>query len=160
MKILFLDIDGVLLPGRAYMLPYQTKPIVKEFDPCAVSMINTVLSDDAVDAKIAIHSSWLRHWTEADGESVRHHMIEQGIEGRHFHDDPECLGSMHWRYDRIDEWLYRHKEIEDFVVLDDEPCSPDWPRKDHLILTDFDEGITMNNYRELFRRLRKDTDVG
>lgn len=54
-RILFLDIDGVLLPGRAYMLPNQTNnPYVTVFDPCAVSMLNDALRKQK--RKIVVHS--------------------------------------------------------------------------------------------------------
>lgn len=78
-KVLFLDIDGVVLPGRAYNLPNQTRPIVKVFDPCAVSLLNTACKKQG--RKIVLHSSWIRTklWTvgvTGPGD-VHDHCIEQ-----------------------------------------------------------------------------------
>jgi hypothetical protein len=150
-KVLFLDIDGVLLPGRAYKLPNQTRPVVTIFDPCAVSMVNEACRKQK--RKIVIHSSWIRtgFWSIGkDGPGdVHDHMIDQGINPLHFHEDAYCNRDMSWRYDRIDEWLARHPEVIDFVVLDDENCPDDWKFKTHLIHTDFDEGITMKIFQRI-----------
>jgi hypothetical protein len=148
-KVLFLDIDGVVLPGRAYMLPNQTKPIVKTFDPCAVSMINEACRKQK--RKIVIHSSWIRHFWGDDLEGDVHgHCIAQGINADLFHEDLYCNREMHWRYDRVRDWLARHKEVTDFVIVDDEPALKDDAHlAPNLVLTDFDEGITMKQFRRL-----------
>lgn len=150
-KVLFLDIDGVLLPGRAYTLPNQTKPIVKTFDPCAVAMLNEACR--VSDRKIVIHSSWIRQFWGGDlGGDVHGHCIAQGVDGNLFHEDLYCNREMHWRYDRVREWLARHKEVTDFVIVDDEPVFSDGDQHllPNLVLTDFNEGITV----DIFKRLR------
>lgn len=152
MKILFLDIDGVVLPGRAYMLPNQTKPIVKVFDPCAVAMLNQACKKQG--RKIVVHSSWIRYWDDEE-LNVKDHIINQGIDPDHFHEDWSCDKNLHWRYDRVSEWLARHPEVDDYVIVDDEPenngrgLEVKERYKDHLLLTDFDEGITMKQFRRL-----------
>lgn len=151
-RVLFLDIDGVLLPGRAYMLPNQTEPIVKIFDPCAVSMVNSACEKQ--DRKIVLHSSWIRTGLWKIGEDgphdVHNHVADQGINEKHFHTDLYCNRDIRWRYNRIDEWLSRHPEVDDFLILDDEPEERENRRYDnHLILTNFDEGITMEIYHRI-----------
>lgn len=147
-KILFLDIDGVLLPGRAYMLPNQTNnPYVTVFDPCAVSMLNDALRKQK--RKIVVHSSWVKHWTK---DEIFKHLVEQGVNGDYFHEDWYTDPYFHWRYDRVRDWMSRHKEVTDWVVVDDEvPSSAEDMRflRGHVIFTDFDEGITLKNYRQL-----------
>lgn len=153
-KVLFLDIDGVLLPGRAYKLPNQTFPIVKVFDPCAVAMLNDACRKQR--RKIVIHSSWIRphNWQIGlDGHGdVHDHLVSQGVDPDLFHEDLYCNRDIHWRYDRISEWLGRHPEVTDFFILDDEPENPrEGPEKfkDHLVLTNFEEGITMKVYHRI-----------
>lgn len=153
MRVLFLDIDGVLLPGRAYNLPNQTSPIVKVFDPCAVVMLNNAC--ERQDRRIVIHSSWIhtRVWKIGeDGKGdVHDYLISQGVNADLFHDDKYCNRELYQRYDRIAEWLARNPEVTDYVILDDEPePKNENPRfEDHLVLTDFDEGITMEVYRKI-----------
>lgn len=147
-KILFLDIDGVVLPDRADLLPNQTKPFLKVFDPCAVSLLNDICHRKRY--KIVIHSSWLKH--HPPGETLAH-CIAQGIKKGHFHDtEPECTGQLGWRYDRIDEWLSRHKEVTKYVILDDIPPNEGYQRADKWVCIDPEEGITMQVYREILAR--------
>lgn len=145
-RILFLDIDGVVLPNRAMFLPNQTKPILETFDPCSVSLLNRACHERKY--KIVIHSSWLRFFGEQ--ETLRH-CIEQGIVKGHFHEtDPFCSSKFHWRYDRIDDWLSRHSEVTyKYWVLDDVAPEPGWPRDIHWINCDEDEGITLKIFKQL-----------
>lgn len=148
LKVLFLDIDGVLLPGRAYMLPNQTNnPYVTVFDPCAVSMLNSALAKQG--RKIVVHSSWVKHWTK---QEILAHLLGQGLREEDFHDDWYTDPRFHWRYDRVRDWMSRHKEVTDWIVVDDEvPSSAEDLKflQGHVIFTDFDEGITLKNYRQL-----------
>ena len=148
MRVLFLDIDGVILPDRARHLAGQTKPIMKMFDPCAVGLLNQACHQRKF--KIVIHSSWVRYWQPSDGaSSVRDWCVGQGIKKGHFHEEAQCDPNIHWRYDRIDDWLSRHKEVSRYLILDDDKPDDGWPRKKHLLLTNENEGITMEVYRQL-----------
>jgi len=142
-KIIFLDIDGVVLPERANFLPSQTKPVMKVFDPCAVSLLNNACHKRRF--KLVIHSSWLRYY---QNETLPH-CISQGIKKGHFHDDACCDGNLHWRYDRVDEWLSRHPEVTKYFILDDTPPDDGYPRRDHWIPINPDEGITLEVWRML-----------
>jgi len=148
-RILFLDIDGPMIPQRAYDMPNQTRPIVTIFDPCAVGMINRACNKQK--RKIVLHSSWIRTKfieTYVNGD-VKEHCIAQGIEAELFHDDAYCNRDVSWRYDRVDLWLQDHPGTTDFVVLDDEKCDPLWHYKKQLLLIDFDNGMTMKDYCKL-----------
>ena len=147
-KVLFLDIDGVMIPGRAYVMKNQTfDQFVTVFDPIAVDMVNAACEKQG--RKIVLHSSWIRAKFDVVG-----HCVRQGINRKHFHDDPYCDRDMAYRYDRIHDYLVRHPEITDYCILDDE----DLPMgvlpehevfKKHLLLTNFDEGISMDIYKRL-----------
>lgn len=150
-RILFLDIDGPLIPGRAYDMPGQTRPIVTNFDPCAVGMINNACRKQK--RKIVLHTSWIRtgFWQiGVDGPGdVHDHCIAQGIDADLFHEDAYCDRDVSWRYHRISNWLGTHPEVTDYVILDDVPPDEDWPYKKHFLWIDFDNGISMKNYRQL-----------
>lgn len=153
-QILFLDIDGVVLPDRAHFLP---DPMISEFyvkfDPCSVAILNNICASEGF--KIVVHSSWIRSGM-VEGVlscSVKEHCIGQGIKDDLFHEDWSCDGSISWRYHRIQEWLNRHP-TDDYVILDDTPPSD----TDTWALTNFfccDEevGITMEMARSI--RCRK-----
>jgi hypothetical protein len=149
--ILFCDIDGVLIPGRAYYMPGQTWPLVTKFDPCVVGMVNRLCKD--LGAKVVIHSNW--RGTEPrrishDMESLDKYFIAQGILPEYMHDDPLCprkMTSTRW-YD-IELWLGNHPEETEFFVLEDTSPPPDWKYLHRVIQTDFDEGLTISQYLEI-----------
>ncbi len=148
-KILFLDIDGPMIPGRAYSMPGQTKPLVKTFDPVAVGLLNALCQDKGW--RIVLHTSWIRVW---GGQETYDHCVQQGLKPQYFHKDAWCDEEIHWRYTRVAKWLVEHPEIDRYKILDDEPYSEDidiyekalrYPHpadmKDHLVLVDFYDGI-------------------
>lgn len=150
-RVLFLDIDGPMIPYRAYLMPGQTKPIVTKFDPCAVGLVNNACQKQG--RQIVLHTSWIRtgFWKpDVSGEGdVLDHCVREGIHPSFFHEDAYCNRDISWRYDRIDEWLSRHKEVDDYVILDDEPCDTDWKRKKHLLLISSDDGISLKDSSRL-----------
>lgn len=145
-RILFLDIDGPLIPGRAALLPNQTAPYWHIFDPVAVSLINDACRHQG--RKIVVHSSWVKH-TDLYEFDLLEHLIGQGLDASLFHEDPICK-PIAWRYDRIKEWLSRH-EIDDYVILDDEAPQILDPKgfHDHLLQVDYEDGVTWKIYRKL-----------
>lgn len=150
-KIIFLDIDGPMIPGRAYMLPKQTK-IVTVFDPVAVSMLNTLCKERGW--KIVVHSSWVRIM---GGQETVDHCVTQGLLAEHFHEDAYCDENENWRYTRVAKWLKNHPEVEKYVILDDEPYKADvfsnYPHpeelKNHLILVDFEDGLLTKEFKKI-----------
>jgi hypothetical protein len=163
MKIIFLDIDGPLIPGRAYTLPNQTKPLVMTFDPVAVGLLNNFAEKRGW--KFVIHSSWLRFHGEK--ETVKH-CVDQGLKQELFHEDTHCLGDISWRYSRVAEWLFRHPEVTHYMILDDEPYRADQYSIDvvhspdlrhHLILVDFEDGIITYTLNQMNGRDFRRKDV-
>lgn len=149
-RILFLDIDGPLIPGRAYQIAGQTSPFVKIFDPVAVSIINT--SCEKQNRKIVLHSSWIRtklNFPDDLGMDVKEWCIGQGIKEEFFHEDAYCDRDTSWRYDRVDKWLQDHPNTNDFVIVDDEPPANGYHYSRHVLLVDFEDGLLMKHWRKL-----------
>lgn len=150
-RVLFLDIDGPMIPLRSYDMPGQTRPVVTKFDSSAVGMVNRACFKTG--RQIVLHTSWIRtnFWKPGiDGPGdVHDHCIEQGIKAELFHEDAYCNRDISWRYDRVDEWLSRHPEVDDYVILDDVACDPLWNKKRHLLLIDESDGILMKDYHKL-----------
>lgn len=145
-KVIFLDIDGVLLPGRAYYAAYQTKPLVTIFDPCVVGMLNHIA--EKKDYKFVLHSNWRRtepRRIERGLGTLKEYFVEQGILPEYLHEDFMCpmkLSSTRW--DDILFWLDAHPDVVDYWIIEDEKC-PDLGRwaDGRVIQTDFDEGLTV-----------------
>ncbi len=158
--ILFCDIDGVLLPGRAYFLPGQTQPIPLLFDPAVVGMVNRLCRE--LDAKVVVHSNWRNTEPRRQGLgmlSLQDHFVAQGILPEYMHADPLCgkaaAGSSRWQ--DIMLWLDQHPEYgdvaeENFWILEDTQPPEGWRYADRVIQTDFDEGLTVAQFMDI--RLR------
>ena len=158
MKIIFLDIDGVLTLQKSGW---------KFFDSDCVIALKKVL--DNTDANMVLSSCW-RHgfidWDEnGKGCGLVHHTqairkIQELL--KPFDIDPSRLidktpdlitPSDNERGEEIDKWLQAHTDVECFVILDDD--SDMAPHMDKLVQTDIDVGMTLENADEAIAILQK-----
>lgn len=110
MKILFLDIDGVLISSRS-MLALATYPA---FDPVACRLIEAFCQRSK--ARIVICSAWREERNKSDMEVIFDSM---SIAKTHLHEDwatPVIFGP---RAREIQDWLSRHPETSHYAILDD-----------------------------------------
>jgi hypothetical protein len=139
--VLFLDIDGVLLSGRAWLLPANcglrekvtdpfeygaTKLIGHEvsFDPCAVELVTQICA--ATGACIVVASYW-RYTVGL--EQTRSKLLEQGLSAKLLHDDWACPMIRHGSPDKrweIMHWLGEHgvTQYGTWLVIDDDDVVP------------------------------------
>lgn len=140
MKYVFVDIDGPMIPMRAYFLPQQT-PVVSIFDPCAVSMLLRLVH--ASQAKLVVSSSWGTQGYDACMEVF----AKNGIHPNLFHEDwvtPRKMSSS--RVQEIRMWLDRHPETTHYVALDDEGLDADF--LPCAVQCDAYEGFSWRNFLE------------
>lgn len=115
MKIIFLDIDGPMIPLRCFFMLKNYKKLATAFDPIAVEFFNTVLKKNP-DVHFVISSTW----GLKGKETIKKLFKKNGLLCR-LHKDwvtPRKLSSL--RSSEIRWWLEDHPEIETFVVVDDE----------------------------------------
>lgn len=178
MTAIFLDIDGVMLPGRAYALPENLRRqqllgtpgytgdlldrLPVDFDPVAVSLVNRLAVISG--ARIVLHSDWRRHY---DRDELRGHLLRQGLEARLFHDAWWLEAPFAQRkQEAILDWLAGRgidpgSEECRFVVIDDDPVFS--PAKDlacaetrrrlgyaekRHVRVDGEIGLTLADYRK------------
>lgn len=130
MKIIFLDIDGVL-NGNLFV-PKDDKFGVL-IDNTRLDLIKQII--DATDAKIVLSSSWKEHWGKADtecddtGRVINRIFAEKGLsifdKTTKYHND---------RKQEIVGWLQVHPDVSDFVVIDD-GFFEEGILKNHFVLT-------------------------
>lgn len=119
MKIIFLDIDGVL-NSRAYDRKRNWNEQT-DIDETRLPLIKQIV--DATNAKIVLSSTWREHWDrqpsrcKEDGRYINKTFSKYGLT---VFDKTPNLGIHALRSDEIRKWLNDCKEyIESFVILDD-----------------------------------------
>jgi hypothetical protein len=144
MKVLFLDIDGVL--NSSHFLE-DLKSGQDAICPDMVAQINKVT--DATSCKIVISSTWRLYW---DLEDLIQILRKYGLTGDVIDKTPD------WRSGRDDEilaWLTKHPGVSRFAVVDD--SAKDLVKvKDNFVHTSFVHGIQSHHADALIALLNHD----
>lgn len=128
MKVLFLDIDGVLNKHEDYLVRCEGQNSILIMNVTLVRRLEKILEE--TDAKVVLSSSWRniqggREFVEHMGISV----MDETDNG------PGCRG------DQIQRWLDAHPEVETYAIVDDDSDMLDHQRK-HFVQTEFTYGLT------------------
>jgi hypothetical protein len=160
--IIFFDVDGPMVPGRALFLPKnRTFGFGWQFDPCAVNMLNFLAwAVPNLKAVIASHrigcSSPLPNHR---GTETRNFWIDIFREnGLQLPIHRDWVTVRQWvartKFLEIDDWLEAHPDVTKFVVIDDEAngkdCVNDSQRSHfHLCAESYNEGITHADFMRM-----------
>ena len=128
MKVLFLDIDGVVNCAKTV----QRYGGVIGIDPYMALLVGRIV--EATGAKIVLSSSW-RHWPQGR-EEIRKRVMP-------FIDTTSIKGVYLPTYRGLEilEWLNRHPEVERYAILDDD--SDFHPsQQSHFFKTEWNTGLT------------------
>lgn len=159
-RIIFLDVDGPLIPTPLYYLDPNVSMRRSIFSTTAVGLVVKLARD--AGAKIVFNSTHNDHdyrdALTANVRTLRADAIRHKIPAELIHEDwrtgfpnriqrkfSEASGPVRLR--AIEEWISRNGETE-WIVFDDEPIA-----SDRAIVVNFDHGITVDDYlkaRELF----------
>ena len=132
MKIIFLDIDGVLNSVR-----YDRQRTIDQgnIDETRLQLIKKLV--DSTEARIVLSSSWRKHWEkdiskcDAIGRDINEVFAKYQLA---IYDKTECLPSND-RAEEIRKWLNRQGNIEAFVIFDDIAFGWGNDLQEHLIKT-------------------------
>lgn len=123
MKVLFLDIDGVLNHENHYKwlmetdepTPLQRVYPYSEFNPVSCQILNKIIEETG--CKIVLSSSWRLDGIHRMNILFKHFGLPQ------IHDITPSLcerfGSL-CRGKEIDKWLSEHPEVTKYVIVDDD----------------------------------------
>lgn len=143
MKIIFLDIDGVLNTSRWEELCLLENIDLEDqfgitFDDISIANLRTIIYH--TNAQIVIHSTWkLLHdidWFVEMWETRK-------LPGTIYSVTPD-IGPHYNKHDEISMWLRHHPYTSHYAILDDEKEFYS-PLSGHHILIDGYCGITMSN---------------
>lgn len=118
MKVIFLDIDGVLNHQKHYewlMTTNEPTPMQRvypysEFNPKSCQLLNEIIK--GTGAQIVVSSSW-----RLDGE-VRLNLLFKFFGLPRIYSITPCLNTE--RGIEIGAWLAAHPEVDGYVILDDD----------------------------------------
>lgn len=148
MKVLFLDIDGVMISQQWIKALYRSTlkgKLVKEFCPICISNLIEVLQAHP-DVKIVVHSS---HRKGKTVEQLKAYFESQGIPEKFIYDKTD---DQYRKGDSIGSWLDQHPEVTTFVIVDDE-VSDMGPLRKHVLKTKWPMGLMADKARRLIKRL-------
>jgi hypothetical protein len=127
MKVVFLEVDGVLNSGGRWKQLRQVAGAAGgRIDPEAVKRLKRLV--DATDARIVVSSTWrLGCMVQLTGVLERHGISRNRVVGKtpdRSMAHPRRVGAA-VRIDEIKKWLADHPGVDRYVVLDDEPDMAD-----------------------------------
>lgn len=137
MKVIFLDLDGVLNSAK-YLLDHEYYGVA--IDPIRMCLLKQII--DATDAKIVLSTSWREHWekdvAKCDSTGVLINSIFSTYGLQIFDKTPE----LHERREtEIKSWLDAHPEVKSFVVLDDSLLSADYLNGHFIKTSNYFDGL-------------------
>ena len=123
MKVIFLDVDGVLNNQRTFQSMYEhhqsTGEWLLEVDEEMVGRLANIVSK--TNAEIVLSSSWRTGFSydtcEPLGERAQGLVDILSKYGLSIY---SRTGHGKDRTDEVEEWLYNHKDVDSFVILDDD----------------------------------------
>lgn len=164
MKVIFLDIDGVLNSARSFIAnhprsdqnPWKTvdERNIATIDPIAVKLVNEVVY--RCDAEIVV-SSTHRKWFYVQIENMKlgskldlpqliEYMRNLGIEKDVIDATPVLSSEGKTRGDEIALWLSKNLQVEKYVILDDDSDMLE-NQLNNFVHTDNFNGFSFNDFK-------------
>ena len=138
MKVIFLDIDGVV---NCWSTKERAPSKVIGVEQRLITHIKEI--DDATGAKLVLSSTWRKDWAfdlmnGKDWHYLRDEFAKQDL---YFMDYTPSRRDSH-RGEEIKEWLTSTGyDIESYVIIDDEMFDIRDLHEGHMVQTSFDSGI-------------------
>lgn len=154
MKLIFLDIDGVLNSEGFYhsrdfvrrdkeFLNDRIKAYEQNLDPRAIDYLNMIIN--RTDAEIILSSSWRWQNNPQGNENTNIALQNKGLKKRFIDITPRFAGDLRGNEIKafLEEFEKTH-EVENYVILDDDVDMLD-EQKEHFVNTDWHDGLTFKN---------------
>lgn len=175
MKIIFLDVDGVLNSERSFIAgswrahqyakdnpgdPYYKKITKCTIDPIACDLVNKIIRD--FDAKLVISSTHRKHFDNGPEklDQLKEYFTFLGINGDAIigwtkslwpegdTEDERKEWYAHGRGHEIKDWLDEHPGWTHYVIIDDSSDMRE-DQMDNFVRVPGEFGFTIKNYRDV-----------
>ena len=126
MKVIFLDIDGVLNTSETFIKRKQdwekTGIWNLEIDEFRVEYLKRII--DETEAKVVLSSAWRRDFENVSGKVIPIHEKGEALQNILKKYDIELYDILRKGYsllreDLITIWLNEHPDVESFIIIDD-----------------------------------------
>ena len=126
--LLFLDIDGVMVPAKGWKSPELLNDGFPEFSPKATIALQQLISDDDT---IMLTTSHKANFSIEEWKSI---FFNRGIKVDKIRCLPENVSHLN-RKDEILNWFKVNNTKENFIIIDDDTSLNDLPDylKAHLV---------------------------
>ncbi|MFY8188779.1 MAG: HAD domain-containing protein [Flavobacterium sp.] len=149
--IVFLDIDGVMVHASPWKVVENQNDGFYKFSPTAVIGLKNIISN--TNASIILTTSHKNRFTLKEWKKI---FRNRGI-------DVESISKLQTRKiyasrkEEILTWCKRHKEINNFIIIDDDKSLNGLPTemKEKLILTNSSVGLTQFDAQLAIKMLNK-----
>lgn len=150
MKVIFLDVDGVLNSEDDLMIHRKKNGITgcimyAEVEDRPLKLLKEIINKTY--AKIVVSSSWRIGCERSGKESIFGKGLYEKLErrlkdyGMDIYDITPSLGTGTRRGDEIREWLSKN-ETENFIILDDDSDMCEYVNTENFIQTTYKHGLT------------------
>lgn len=144
-KVVFLDIDGPMIPATMILVDRMASPH-RKFPATTVAVINTLC--ERTGAKIVFNTTHNNSWEGVEDIEVA--LVNQGLKEIHIHPtDNKTKYPQLERGKSVEDWLSRHPEVTDWIAIDDSRFTDD----ERLIWIDPDAGVHLGHLNEAIQRL-------
>lgn len=143
--LIFLDIDGVMVPAASWKNPEILEDGFPVFTQKSVRSLNSILSPET---RVILSTS---HRDRFSIEKWKEIFAKRGLQVKNLDRLPPSNGIAK-RKDEILKWFSndKNKKPADFLIIDDDKSLYDLPKelKDHLIITSSLIGLTQEKLEE------------
>ncbi len=135
--LLFLDIDGVMVPAKGWKSPEFLTDGFPAFSSKATSTLQHLISEDVT---VMLTTSHKQNFSIEEWKSI---FKDRGINIKKIKSLPENINSIS-RKDEIVNWFSTNNTNEEFIIIDDDKSLNGLPDslKDHLVQTSPYIGLT------------------
>ena len=148
--LLFLDIDGVMVPAKSWLKPELLNDGFSAFSSKAIAALQSIISEGTT---IVLTTSHKKNYTLHQWKQI---FKTRGIDVAKIQTLKANTNNLN-RKDEITRWFYKKNLNDSFVILDDDKSLNDLPEhlKSHLVLTNPIVGLTQDQVEEIRKILRK-----